>query len=72
MHLLTAEETDLCAIVNLAPKAYLALKEAVIKEALKNGGGLKRKGVKEICKIDTTKAARLFDFFVHAGWIVKG
>ena len=71
LHLLTAEETELCTIVNLHPKAYLVLKEAVIKEAMKSGGALKRKGVKEICKIDTTKASRLFDFFAHSGWIQK-
>ena len=71
LHLLTAEEADLCTVVNLHPKAYLMMKEAVIKEAMKSGGALKRKGVKEICKIDTTKASRLFDFFVHSGWIQK-
>lgn len=71
LHLLTPEEAELCAVVNLHPKAYLMMKEAVIKEALKSGGALKRKGVKEICKIDTTKASRLFDFFANSGWIQK-
>lgn len=71
LHLLTPEEVDLCAVANLHPKAYLVMKEAVIKEALKSGGALKRKGVKEICRIDTTKASRLFDFFANSGWIQK-
>ena len=49
--LLSTEERDLCSALGLHPKAYLVMKEAIIKEAMKSGGALKRKGVKEICKV---------------------
>lgn len=71
LHLLSKEEAELCSTLRLTPKAYLAIKQGIIAEALKAGGGLKRKGVREICKIDATKSTRIFDFFVHSGWIQK-
>lgn len=51
LHLLSKEEVELCSILRLMPKAYLAIKQGVIGEAVKAGGGLKRKGVREICKV---------------------
>ncbi|KAL8914546.1 MAG: hypothetical protein Q9171_000899 [Xanthocarpia ochracea] len=71
LHLLTKEEADLCSALRLMPKPYLAIKEGLIREAMKSGGSLKRKSAKEVCKIDPSKSARLFDFFVHSGWIQK-
>jgi transcriptional adapter 2-alpha len=71
LHLLTQEEQDVCSQLRIMPKAYLALKELFIREALKNGGSLKKKTAREICKIDVNKGARLFDFFVYSGWIGK-
>ncbi|KAI4203842.1 MAG: hypothetical protein LQ346_001719 [Caloplaca aetnensis] len=71
LHLLTREEIDLCSALRLRPKPYLVIKEGLIKEAMKSGGGLKRKLAKEVCKIDPSKSTRIFDFFVHAGWIQK-
>lgn len=72
MHLLSENERDVCEKLRLSSKAYMVMKEAVMREALKNGGNLKRKNVKEICRIDTTKAGKLFDFFVWSGWVAKG
>jgi len=51
LHLLSKEEVELCSVLRLMPKAYLAIKQGIIGEALKAGGGLKRKGVREICKV---------------------
>jgi transcriptional adapter 2-alpha len=65
-HLLTAEERELCRVTRLHPKAYLVMKEHVMKEALKGDGRLKRKQVKEICKVESQKGGRLFECFV--GW----
>ncbi|KAK4959532.1 hypothetical protein LTR28_005300 [Elasticomyces elasticus] len=45
------------------PKAYNAIKTAVIAEAIKNGGVLKKKQIKEISRIDAVKASRLCDYF---------
>ena len=94
LHLLTREEAELCSTIRLMPKPYLVIKETVLREAMKNGGALKRKTVRELCKvcrsleanakpvedtciidatkqIDSSKCVKLFDFFVHSGWIVK-
>ena len=57
LHLLTKEEADLCSIIRLMPKPYLVIKETVLREAMKNGGTLKRKTVKELCKVRRTLQA---------------
>ncbi|RAO70160.1 uncharacterized protein BHQ10_006172 [Talaromyces amestolkiae] len=72
LHLLTKEEVELCNAVHVQPKPYLVIKEALLKEAMKQNGTLKKKDARAICKIDAAKAGRIFDFMVHSGWIVKG
>lgn len=71
LHLLTEDEQDVCSNLRLMPRHYLAIKDIVFRESQKRGGLLKKKELKEICRIDTTKAGRVFDFFVHSGWIAK-
>ncbi|KAG9243587.1 hypothetical protein BJ878DRAFT_112712 [Calycina marina] len=72
LHLLTTDEIQLCEVTRLHPKPYMVIKEAIMKEALKGNGLLKRKQVtKELCKVDPSKMGRIFDFFVSAGWIGK-
>lgn len=71
LHLLTEEERDVCCVLRIYPKPYIVLKETVLREAIKQGGTMKKKVMRELCKIDTTKASRLFDFWVHCGWIGK-
>lgn len=71
LRLLGKEERELCSVCRLSPKAYALLKEAVFREALKHGGSLKKKAMREICRIDVNKCSRLFDLFVWSGWITK-
>ncbi|KAK9422517.1 hypothetical protein SUNI508_00380 [Seiridium unicorne] len=71
VHLLTPEEVELCKVSRLQPKPYLMIKEQVLKEALKGNGTLKKKQVKEICRLDGQKGGRIFDFFINSGWIGK-
>lgn len=71
LHLLTPEEARLCEVVRLQPKPYLMIKEQILKEALKTNGLLKKKQAKDICRLDTQKGARIFDFFINAGWVGK-
>jgi len=71
LHLLTKEEVDLCNALHLQPKPYLVIKEALLKEAMKSGGSLKKKDARTLCKIEATKTGRIFDFMVHSGWITK-
>ena len=70
-HLLTPGEIDLCEKTRLNPKPYLVIKEAVLKEALKGDGKLKRKMVKEIARVEGAKGGKIFDFFLHVGWVGK-
>ena len=71
VHLLTPEEVKLCETLRLQPKPYLMIKEQIIKEAVKGNGSLKKKQAKEICRLDSQKGGRIFDFMVNAGWVVK-
>ncbi|TGO81460.1 hypothetical protein BPOR_1145g00020 [Botrytis porri] len=70
-HLLTPGEIDLCEKTRLNPKPYLVIKEAILKEALKGDGKLKRKMVKEIARVEGAKGGKIFDFFLHVGWVGK-
>ncbi|KAL1872769.1 hypothetical protein VTK73DRAFT_1375 [Phialemonium thermophilum] len=71
LHLLTPEEVKLCETLRLQPKPYLMIKEQILKEAIKGNGSLKKKQAREICRLDSQKGGRIFDFFVNAGWVVK-
>ncbi|KAM5345257.1 hypothetical protein ACJ41O_011119 [Fusarium nematophilum] len=71
LHLLTPEETKLCEVIRLQPKPYLMIKEQILKEALKTNGTLKKKQAKEICRLDSQKGGRIFDFFINSGWVGK-
>ncbi|KAF5020516.1 hypothetical protein F66182_7448 [Fusarium sp. NRRL 66182] len=71
LHLLTPEEAKLCEVIRLQPKPYLMIKEQILKEALKTNGTLKKKQAKEICRLDSQKGGRIFDFFINSGWVGK-
>jgi transcriptional adapter 2-alpha len=51
LHLLTKEEVDLCNALHIQPKPYLVIKEALLKEAMKSGGSLKKKDARILCKV---------------------
>lgn len=71
LHLLTPDEQELCSRLRILPKPYIAIKDAVLREASRLGGSMKKKRAREICQIDHGKSGRLFDFFVHSGWVNK-
>ena len=71
LQLLLPEERDLCSKLHVQPKAYLAIKDAIFREAMKSDGKLKKKQVREISKIDTTRGGRVFEFLVECGWLGK-
>lgn len=71
LHLLTPEEVELCEKTRIHPKPYLVIKEAIMKEALKGNGQMKKKQAKEICRLEGQKGGRIFDFFVNSGWVGK-
>ena len=51
LHLLTKEEVELCNMVHINPKPYLVIKETLLKEAMKQGGSLKKKDARALCKV---------------------
>ena len=57
LHLLTKEEQQLCSTLRIYPKPYLVIKEHLMKEAMKQGGNMKRKAAREICKVRTVPTA---------------
>ncbi|KAK8159954.1 transcriptional adapter 2 [Phyllosticta citribraziliensis] len=71
LHLLLPAEQELCSVLHIKPKPYLAIKEAIFAEATKSGGMMKKKTAKELCKVDEKKVSKLYDFFVHSRWIGK-
>lgn len=71
LQLLSQEEKDLCKVLRIMPKPYLALREMILRAAVNNGGTLKKKAAREMCKIDANKTSQLFEFFVHSGWIAR-
>lgn len=71
LHLLMPEEVKICEVLRIQPKPYLMIKEQIIKEAVKGNGSLKKKQAKEICRLDSQKGGKLFDFFVSSGWVVR-
>ncbi|KAF2443035.1 transcriptional adaptor 2 [Karstenula rhodostoma CBS 690.94] len=71
LQLLTPEEQEICRILRILPKPYFVIKENLIREAMKQGGSLKKRTAIEIAKIDERKTKQIFDFFVHSGWIAR-
>ena len=55
LQIISKEEAELCSVLRIQPKPYMVIKEAVLKEAMKSGGQMKRKGFKDICKVRQTK-----------------
>lgn len=51
LHLLTKEEVEICNVLHIQPKPYLVIKETLLKEAMKQGGGLKKKDARAICRV---------------------
>ncbi|RKF64671.1 Transcriptional adapter 2 [Erysiphe neolycopersici] len=70
-HLLLPEEIELCEKTRIHPKPYLAIKENILREAIRTNGTLKRRQVKELAKVEPQKGARIFDFFIAHGWLGK-
>ncbi|KAI8803547.1 hypothetical protein BJ742DRAFT_497143 [Cladochytrium replicatum] len=67
--LLTPEEQTLCSNLRVVPKAYLQIKEAILREYHARGGNLRKRQARELAKIDVNKTSRIYDFFVEMGWI---
>lgn len=69
VELLSPEEQMLCSQLRILPKPYLAIKETLFRELLRNGGTLKKRTARELLKIDVNKTARIYEFFQSQRWI---
>lgn len=61
LHLLSEEEQKLCSVLRIKPKPYIAIKEMMMKEALRQGGVLKKKTAREMCRVCTNVLFPLID-----------
>jgi transcriptional adapter 2-alpha len=65
---LTASEQSLCSNLRIYPRAYMAIKQVIIRESEKRGR-LKRREARALVRIDVNKLGKIYDFFVSKGWI---
>ena len=77
LQLLLPEEKDLCSKLHLSPKSYLCIKDALLREALKNEGKLRKKQIRDIARLEaggTTgpKAGKILELLVEMGWLQNG
>lgn len=70
--LLSPEEKQLCSTLRMLPKPYLAIKNQLMKEAIRGNGMLKKKEARQFLKIDVNKASKIYEFFVQMGWCSQG
>ena len=68
VEVLTASEQALCSALRLFPRAYMSIKETLLRECEKKGG-LKRREARDLVRIDVNKLGKVYDFFVSKGWV---
>ncbi len=68
---LTASEQALCSHLRILPRAYLVIKQTILKEYSKRGD-LKRRDARRLVRIDVNKLGKVYDFFISKGWIKPG
>lgn len=61
--LLSDREIELCTKVPMLPMHYLATKDAIVREAYRNGA-LTKEGMRRVINISAPKEETLFDFFI--------
>lgn len=69
VELLSAAEQLLCSHIRVLPKPYLAIKETLFREVIRNGGTLTKTQATEVLKIDQPKAVHIWKFFKDQKWI---
>ncbi|KAJ3122031.1 RNA-dependent RNA polymerase [Nowakowskiella sp. JEL0407] len=68
--LLLPSEQQICSTLRILPRAYLVIKETILKEYAARKGNLRKRQARGLVKIDVNKTSRLYDFWVGMGWIV--
>lgn len=65
VHLLTPAEQTLCSQLRILPKPYIAIKETLFRELMRNGGNLKRRQARELLRVDVNKTVYPYYPFFH-------
>lgn len=65
---LTTSEQALCSTLRILPRAYLVIKQTLLRECERRGG-LKRRDTRNLIKIDVNKLGKVYDFFVEKQWV---
>lgn len=68
LELLSIAEKDLCSKQRMLPKAYLAIKDTLIRE-YQRAGVIKRARARTLIRLETPKLYKFFEFFIEKGWI---
>jgi transcriptional adapter 2-alpha len=66
--MLHPQEKDLCSGLRIYPRPYLIIKDMLLREYTTKGV-LKLTHAKGLLKIDPSKTAKIYEFFVDVGWI---
>jgi transcriptional adapter 2-alpha len=67
--LLSREEQSLCSNLRLLPKAYLVVKETLLRELWRTGGALSKKNARQLLKIDPAKITKVFEYLLQFGLV---
>ncbi|CCG80928.1 Transcriptional adapter 2 [Taphrina deformans PYCC 5710] len=65
VQLLSREEQSLCSNLKMLPKAYLSIKEALIRELIRTGGALSKKSCRGLLKVDPNKTAKIYEYLTQ-------
>jgi len=70
LDLLSQAEQTLCANLQILPKAYLVIKDTLLRENARRGGLLLRKEARKLLKVDTVKVGKIFDYLRASGMLL--
>ena len=68
--LLSDAEQQLCSSLRIYPMAYMAIKDQLITENISKGF-VRRRSLRNLIKVDSTKSMKIYDFMVKNGWILN-
>ena len=65
----TSEERALAERLGVSAKAFVVMRDAVVKEAMRRGGGMSKGSAVASLAVDAHKTGAVYDFLVRARWI---
>ncbi|BFZ53841.1 Transcriptional adapter ada2 [Savitreella phatthalungensis] len=65
VQLLSREEQSLCSNLRLLPKAYLVVKETIVRELWRTSGALTKNKAKQLLQIDPIKTSKIYEYIAN-------